>query len=500
MNSTSQNAQLSYAGQKIEVRDTVSTTFENEYQKVKISLAKYMEKDNFFGVGNNGEYKKVRFGLFAYESLTASNGKNIPKDSLIEEISLGKDLTAEFQAQIPFGKYYVQEIATDEHYVLNGEKHLVNFSYQGQKIQTVNIDCGTFKNVLKRGSVRCIKVNENDQPLENALFGLFAKATTEYNVGNAIMTAVSDKNGCFSFENIPYGEYVIREISAPNGYVFSDKLYPVSITDNEQVVKIKAVNKPITVSVSKVDVYGNELKGATLHLMSSDGTIVDSWVSDGTNHVVSRLSAGNYTLREISAPVGYCIATDIRFSVDIYGKVTTDKTSTVTESANGNSMIVMVDKATQVEISKTDISGEKDISGAVMQVLDGDGILIDEWISDGNCHKVYGLLIAGKEYTLHEVSAPQGYELAKDISFTVSSDGSVDKVVMKDEETPNTPDKPKTPKTPKTPDIPHTGMSTEAFSIFYLAGSAALIICGISLNILKSKRKESEDNFDENKK
>ena len=83
-----------------------------------------MEQDGLFNIGNSDEYTNVRFGLFAAEALTAADGTVIPADGLISEISLDENMTAKFDVQLPFGKYYVQEIGTDEHYVLNGENIL----------------------------------------------------------------------------------------------------------------------------------------------------------------------------------------------------------------------------------------------------------------------------------------------------------------------------------------------------------------------------------------
>ena len=156
MNSEPKYAELIYAGQEFEVRDTVDIEFENEYQRVMIRLSKTMENDELFGIGSNGEYKNVRFGLFAAEDITAADGTVIPADGLISEISLDENMTAVIAEKIPFGKYYVQEIATDEHYVLNGEKYLVTFEYMGQEVTTVSIDCGQFVNELKHGKVACI--------------------------------------------------------------------------------------------------------------------------------------------------------------------------------------------------------------------------------------------------------------------------------------------------------------------------------------------------------
>ena len=230
LNSESQFVELTYAGQEIAVRDTVNTSFVNDYQGVEISLSKVMEKDELFNIGNSDEYTRVRFGLFAAENITAADGSVIPADGLISEISLAENMSAKFDTALPFGKYYVQEIATDEHYVLNGKKYLVNFEYMGQEVTTVTVDCGEFKNALKRGKISGKKVDENEKSLENALFGLFAVDTAEFTADNAYMTAVSNENGHFEFDKIPYGEYIVREIEAPTGYILSDESYPVTIS------------------------------------------------------------------------------------------------------------------------------------------------------------------------------------------------------------------------------------------------------------------------------
>ena len=126
-NTESQFVGLTYAGQEIAVLDTVNTSFVNDYQGVEISLSKVMENDELFGIYGEDCYTSVSFGLFAAEDITAADGSVIPADGLLSEVSLDENMTAKFDVQIPFGRYYVQEIATDEHYILNGEKYLVNF-------------------------------------------------------------------------------------------------------------------------------------------------------------------------------------------------------------------------------------------------------------------------------------------------------------------------------------------------------------------------------------
>ena len=475
-NTESQFVELTYAGQEIAVLDTVNTSFDNDYQGVEISLSKVMENDELFGIYGENCYTSVHFGLFAAEDITAADGTVIPADGLISEVSLYEDMTAKFDVQIPFGRYYVKEISTDEHYILNGEKYLVNFEYMGQDIQNVDIDCGQFVNLLKRGRIEGHKVDDKSEPVENAVFGLFRTDCTEFVSANALMTAISDENGYFEFNNIPYGEYAVKEIAAPAGYIFSDEKYHVVINEDGDVIEITAENKPITVEISKRDIYGNELEGAEMVLENADGEIVDRWTSDGTNHVVSKLGAGEYVLKEIAAPDGYVIATDIKFTVDIYGNVTVENVDSTAVSDNGYPLIVMVDDTTKVRISKRDITTGEELPGATLQIIDEDGNVVEEWVSTDEAHFIEGKLIAGKEYTLRETIAPDGYEIANEIRFTVNEDGSVTEVVMYDELTPKT-------------TTPYTGDNHNDFAAFAMLGAASVII---AILIITKKGKKHE--------
>lgn len=488
LNNEPKDVEVTYAGQEFEVRDTVNTAFENEYQSVRISLPKVMENDKLFGIYGENCYTSVRFGLFAAEDITAADGSVIPADGLLSEVSLAENMTAKFDVQIPFGRYYVQEIATDEHYVLNGEKYLVNFEYMGQDIRTADIDCGQFVNLLKRGRIEGHKVDDKSEPLENAVFGLFTADCVKFSRDTAIMTFTSDENGYFVFDEIPYGEYIIHEIEAPTGYILSDESYPVTVSEDGDVVEITAVNKPITVEISKRDVYGNELVGAEMVLENADGEIVDKWTSDDTNHVVSKLGAGEYVLKEIAAPDGYVIATDIKFSIDVYGNVTVENVDSTAVSDNGYPLIVMVDDTTKVRISKRDITTGEELPGATLQIIDENGNVVEEWVSADEAHFIEGKLIAGKEYTLRETIAPDGYEIANEIRFTVNEDGSVTEVVMYDEHTPDL----ETPPT-VTIDTPNTGVSADNGAEFYLVAAAVIMVFGMVIHKKNGKEQRKDD-------
>ena len=384
---------------------------------MKIHLSKAMEHDEIYGIGKNNEYLSVRFGLFAAEDITANDGSVIPENGLIAEISLNEDMTATIAEQLPFAKYYVQEIATDEHYVLNGEKYLVTFQYQGQEFTTVNIDCGQFENVLKRGSVDGKKVNPNGEPLDGAMIGLFHADATDFSGANAIYTEVSDENGYFSFENVPYGNYIVKEILPPDGYILTEKAYPVTISEDKETVEIEIENSPIKIAVSKEDVYGEELSGAEMQLVNEFGEIVQEWTSDGTNHVISEIPAGYYTIKEISAPDGYVIATNISFIVNVKNEVTVENVEVSAFTEDGIPLITMVDDTTAVRISKQDITTGEELAGANLEVIDENGNVIDEWISGTQPHFIESVLTAGKTYILRETITPDGYVITSDIEF-----------------------------------------------------------------------------------
>lgn len=373
LNSKSQFIELVYAGQEIEVRDTVNAAFVNDYQRVEISLEKILEQDETFGIGTNEEYKSVRFGLFAEEEITAADGTEIPANGLISEISLDENMKAVFSVKLPFAKYYVREITADEHYILGDKKYSFDFTYQGQETEAVCIDCGEFENRLKRGTVKGLKLDENNEPLENAVFGLFKPDCTEFTEENALMTAKSDDKGCFSFADIPFGEFAVREIKAPTGYILSDKVYQVNITEDGQTVEITAENKPITVEFSKRDTEGNELKGAKLQIVDEKGNVIEEWISDGTNHIVKKLKAGKYVLTETAAPDGYEIATDISFEVFEDGTVKAGNTETVAVSKDGNPLIVMVDEAEEKQITPQTGDNRSKLPGII---LTGTGLSI----------------------------------------------------------------------------------------------------------------------------
>mgnify|MGYP002769137703 FL=1 len=248
-NAAKYDAELTYAGQNVSVTSTDLSVY-NDRQKVSVSLKKIMANDKTFGIGNNGEITSVRFGIYADEDIKASNGEIIPKDALITFANCDKNGSIVFDCDLPVGfKWYVKEIATDMHYILSDTKYEFDTEYQGQDVKVIDIKVNNDKaieNNLIYGSVKGLKIDrETQEVIKGATFGLFKSDTTEFAKDNAILTAVTDENGIFNFSNIPYGEYLIKEIKPANGYLDNEDVFTVIIKDNEQVVELTAVNDKV---------------------------------------------------------------------------------------------------------------------------------------------------------------------------------------------------------------------------------------------------------------
>lgn len=243
------DVELTYAGQTVSVTSTELNLF-NERQKVTVSLSKELEQDETFGIGMNDEIQNVQFGIFADEDITSADSSVIPQDALIAYANCDENGNITFNCDLPIGfKWYVKEIATDEHYVLSDEKYAFNTEYQGQEVQTIEItvnDGEPIENELIYGTVKGLKTDRGTgKTIEGALFGLFKNDETEFTENTAILTAESDKDGIFIFENIPFGEWMIKELQPAENYLPNDEIYHITVSEDEQIVEINVVNDMI---------------------------------------------------------------------------------------------------------------------------------------------------------------------------------------------------------------------------------------------------------------
>ena len=217
LNGDTVTVELTYAGQEIKIT-TTSAAFVNERQKVEIDLAKTLEQDEKYGIGRNNEISSVKFGLYASEDITAADGKVIPKNGLIETVTCDENGKAVFATDLPVGaKVYVKEIATDNHYILSDSTYPVTFEYAGQDTAVVKISVNNgeaITNEIIRGTIIGKKLDEDGFTICGALFGLFRENETEFTEETALATCQSNEIGIFTFENVPFGRWIVREIKA----------------------------------------------------------------------------------------------------------------------------------------------------------------------------------------------------------------------------------------------------------------------------------------------
>lgn len=262
VNSEPQIVELTYAGEETEITE-IECGFFNERQKLKISLKKELERD--FGLGEK-EITNVFFAMYADEEITAADGNFVPKDGLMEIAGCDKDGNITFKTDLPIGsKVYVREYATDNHYILSDKLYPVEFKYEGQLIKEAKInlnDGKAIENKLLRGKITGKKTDEDGNALKGATFGLFRKGETEFKKEKAILTSVSDGDGIFSFENIPIGIWLVKELETVDGYLLNDNVFEAEIDKGNLEVTVVVINKkiPKTPDVTDLPKTGDNTK------------------------------------------------------------------------------------------------------------------------------------------------------------------------------------------------------------------------------------------------
>ena len=484
INKEKHSVELTYAGQDVAVTET-ATSFVNERQKVKISLEKILEQDEIFGIGKNNEIKNISFGLYAKEDVVSSSGTVIPADGLIEIITLDENEAATANTDLPFGSYYIKEIATDEHYILSDIQYPFTFKYAGQDTETVEIkvnDGKPIENKLIYGSVSGKKIDENGEVLGGALIGIFKADETEFTKEHAIMTATSEKDGSFSFAKVPYGKWIVREIEQPKGFVLDEKAYEVNISEAEQVVEIEIVNEYVhgNIRLTKVDAEypDNKLTGATFEVYKD--TNENGKIDDGDELIgnleetetgiyeMKELLYGKYIVRETKAPEGFLLDKG-EYSVFIEK----DETTYSVENKAGVGFINEAMRGT-LKIVKTSSDGK--VKGFAFRVTGANGYDMTFETDKNGEIVIEGLRIG--EYTVSEVAnnASAAYITPADQNVTIKLDETA--VVKMHNELRDT---------------PKTGDDTNMKLWYVLAGLSAVGIAVTSVVAHKKKKKESNE-------
>ena len=422
--------ELVYAGQEVEITET-SASFYNQRQKALVTLDKVLEQDETFGIGMNGEITAVTFGLYAQEDITAADGSIIPADGLLEIVSVDENGQAMCKTDLPFGSFYLKELSTDSHYLLNGETFPFSFEYGGPSLAGVEIAANNgeaVSNELIRGEIRGLKTDENGTGLSRAVIGLFQSDETEFTAENALATATSAEDGSFSFADVPFGDWVLKELESPAGFILSDEVIPVTVEEDGQVVEISLANERIygNLRLTKVDkdYPDNKLTGAEFEVYRDTNGNKELDEGDELLGKMEETSTGIYEMahilyggvfvKETKAPEGFLLDENAYYvEIAEHGKIY----EVENEAGKG---FVNAAQTGSLRIEKTSSDGK--VEGFSFRVTGANGY--DQTFKtdkNGEIH-IEGLRVG--DYTVSEVSdgASASYVLPADKTVTILAD------------------------------------------------------------------------------
>ena len=495
--------------QEIVVADAVE--FHNEREKAKVGIYKTDLESGKYLAG-------AVFNLYTADDIYDADGSLVfaAGELVATSPETNADGTTYFDCDIPIrgeqygssthkdavtnsGKYIVKELRAPLGYYVNEEPMEVTFTYDGEAVQVLESTC-TDKPTEMWVSKRDLT---NDEELPGATL------TIQDMDGNIVESWVST-NTPHRVTGLHLGDaYTLTETRPADGYALADditfRLLQKADEDGSNLQEAEVYylttrnflfwtwddwkllddatvimrDDTIKVEISKKDLTTmEELPGAELTITDKDGKEIDRWVSTDKPHYIEKLPAGEYTLTEITAPDGYAFAESVPFTVLPTGEV---------------QRFEMRDDVIKVEISKVDITTNKELPGAELIITNKDGKVVEHWTSTDKPHYIEKL--PAGEYTLTEITAPNGYEIAEDISFTVLPNGDVKRVVMKDAPIPEQPAQPTPPTTPTpTPLIPQTG---DTFPLGLILALAGLSLAGLAALIYKCVHCKSVAEHDE---
>ena len=336
----------------------------------------------------------IQFKLTAKENIIdyADGSVIYKKGQEVKTYNLDKngDLKVE---KLPMGKYELQEVKVIDGLVLNDTIYDVEFIKKDDvtKVYTVTKDI--------ENDTTFVEYSKTDITGGKELEGAKLKVLDK---DENVIDSWTSTDKTHKIEGLVAGKsYILREEIAPKGFVRATNI-EFKVENTKEIQKVTMIDK--VVDMTKNNIAGEEVEGAKIQVFDKEGNIVDEWTSGKEAHKISNLVEGEkYTLHEETAPDGYVVATDIEFEVTLEKETQHE---------------VMTDKI--VEMTKKNIAGDE-IEGASMKVFDKEGNLVDEWISGKEAHKINNLK-EGNTYILHEETAPDGYVLATDVEFTVTTD------------------------------------------------------------------------------
>ena len=452
--------EIAYKGQEVAV-DYVTMELTNQRQKVSLSLLK---KDAETGKPLEG----VGFGLYAQEDIKNAAGEVVvEKDALIELGTTDEEGKLVFQADLPHGKYYIQEVEHKPGYLPNDEVCSFDASYTDQTLELLAFS----EEISNQPTItEFTKVDlTGGQEIEGAKMQILDQE------GKVVEEWVSKKEAHVVYALAP-GEYILHEEQAPTeqGYVRAEDVKFV-VEETGDVQKVKMEDDHTKVSISKTDITdGKEIEGAKLQILDQDGEVVESWTT-GEEHLIEYLPVGTYTLHEEAAVDGYIVANDVEFTVEETGEI--QKVKMEDERAMGQLVIVKTDTDSKAALEGVEfVLLEKETGKEVGRLKTGkDGKAVSELLPIGTYEN--GVFKEPITYVLKETATLKGYEKTEEeweIVFTYQNDKTPVIEVVKEIQNKKIPETPGTVKPG-----PKTGDDTNWFLPLLALGVSAGMVAGL---------------------
>ena len=418
-------------------------------EKTGLQLVRVEDEQDAYGntvmrpVFQNGYLAGAVFELRAAEDIVGREGSVFyRKDELIETLTTSK--TGPVKSRVlPLGKYSLTEISAPDGYVLDATPHPFTLAAVDQQTALVEVKVSAGNTYLPvRVTLRKQKENllltetadgmihqtVETVPGEGFVFGLFNRDVIPYGdsqklPANTLMaTGATDSQGNLTFSGLyPHGDYYIKELSVPNGWLLGAQTYPVTLTPDhkasgENVITVY-LDQPILnrlmytpVTLTKTDITGAEkLPGALIEVYDVEGNIIYREYTDANGEISDiPIVPGTYTFKETYAPSGYALNTAI-------------KTFTVTADGQVHGDTVIRDEVNRVTLKKIRQNGEA-LAGAVFGLFNDQGDQVQEATSDADGSVVFQQIPYGR-YAIRELSAPYGYHPSAQ-TWEVTVDGT----------------------------------------------------------------------------
>ena len=321
------------------------------------------------------------------------------------------------------GKFKVVETKNPAGYTGTWEHE---FTAEKEGVVTLTLDA---TNARKTGQITITKTGENNKKLSGAVFEIKAAkdiktagGTTLVAANTVVDTVTTDGNGSAASKQLELGQYIVKEKTAPDGYVLDTTEHAVTLDDSHTSVNVAVQNQKNAIVLQKVSKNdGTVMEGVTFHIWNDDKSYDKTQKTDSNGRItIDGVKDGTWHYQETATKDGYVLDNAVKDFTVSDGKV----------NGQSNLTITVENDYTKLDLAKVDSGTGENISGAKLSLLDSNGRLVESWTSGSTPHRIEKLKPG--QYTLREDQAPDYYKLADPITFTLESKADTQTITMKD--------------------------------------------------------------------